>query len=124
MWHASTNLDVACIPPPEPICMLILNIIAMHIYNRGCTVLASCDATAEYPKRKDEEVESLRKKFAGIQADRKEREEAEAVTVAAQLKKTEVSAYLFSSRLSLKILEGLLGAGLSTHEQMDEVRHE
>ncbi|KAI5348416.1 hypothetical protein L3X38_001303 [Prunus dulcis] len=39
----------------------------------------------------DEEVESLRKKFAGIQADRKEREEAEAVKVAAQLKKTEVS---------------------------------
>ncbi|CAB4309119.1 unnamed protein product [Prunus armeniaca] len=59
----------------------------------------------------DEEVESLRKKFAGSQADRKEeREEAEAVKVAAQLKKTKVS--------------GLLGAGLSTHEQMDEVRHE
>ncbi|VVA22171.1 PREDICTED: At1g04910 [Prunus dulcis] len=72
----------------------------------------------------DEEVESLRKKFAGIQADRKEREEAEAVKVAAQLKKTEVSAYLFSSSLSPKILEGLLGAGLSTHEQIDEVRHE
>ncbi|CAB4273432.1 unnamed protein product [Prunus armeniaca] len=74
-------------------------------------------------KQKDEEVESLRKNFAGIQADRKEREEAEAVKVAAQLKKTEVSAYLFSSSLSPKILEGLLGAGLSTHEQMDEVRH-
>ncbi|BBH05292.1 hypothetical protein Prudu_016641, partial [Prunus dulcis] len=55
---------------------------------------------------KDKEVESLRKKFAGIQADRKEREEAEAVKVAAQLKKTEVSAYLFSSSLSPKILEG------------------
>ncbi|ONI01458.1 hypothetical protein PRUPE_6G140900 [Prunus persica] len=66
----------------------------------------------------------LKKKFAGIQADRKEREEAEAVKVAAQLKKTEVSAYLFSSSLSPKILEGLLGEGLSTHEQMNEVRHE
>ncbi|KAI5345028.1 hypothetical protein L3X38_012905 [Prunus dulcis] len=40
---------------------------------------------------KDEEVESLRKKFAGSQADRKEREEAEAMKAAAQLKKTKVS---------------------------------
>ena len=41
--------------------------------------------------QKDEEVESLRKKFAGSQADRKEREEAEAVKVVAQLKKTNIS---------------------------------
>lgn len=87
MWHASTNLDVACIPPPEPIYMLILNIIAMHIYLvkfhrshlflwlfrmigfvnvfclwlylRGCTELASCDAIAEYPKRVKWMVEIL-----------------------------------------------------------------
>ncbi|CAB4269531.1 unnamed protein product [Prunus armeniaca] len=41
--------------------------------------------------QKDEEVESFRKKFAGSQANRKEREEAEAVKVAAQLKKMKVS---------------------------------
>ena len=41
--------------------------------------------------QKDEEVEFWRQKFAGSQADRKEREEAEAVKVAAQLKKTKVS---------------------------------
>ncbi|CAL8996848.1 unnamed protein product [Prunus brigantina] len=34
------------------------------------------------------------------------------------------TAYIFSSSLSPRILEGLLGAGLSTHKQMDEVRHE
>ncbi|KAI5345014.1 PREDICTED: methionine--tRNA ligase [Prunus dulcis] len=44
-----------------------------------------------FKELKDEEVESLRKKFAGSQADRKEREEAEAVKVAAQLKKMKVS---------------------------------
>ncbi|CAB4269529.1 unnamed protein product [Prunus armeniaca] len=44
-----------------------------------------------FKELKDEEVESLRKKSAGSQADRKEREEAEAVKAAAQLKKTKVS---------------------------------
>ncbi|VVA39114.1 PREDICTED: aminoacyl tRNA [Prunus dulcis] len=44
-----------------------------------------------FKELKDEEVESLRKKFAGRQADRKEREEAEAMKAAAQLKKTKVS---------------------------------
>ncbi|PQQ11942.1 putative methionine--tRNA ligase [Prunus yedoensis var. nudiflora] len=44
-----------------------------------------------FKELKYEEVESLRKKFAGSQADRKEREEAEAGKVAAQLKKTKVS---------------------------------
>ncbi|XP_050380407.1 probable methionine--tRNA ligase [Argentina anserina] len=39
----------------------------------------------------DEEVDSLRKKFAGSQADRKERQEAEAVKLAEQLKKSKVS---------------------------------
>ncbi|PQM35406.1 putative methionine--tRNA ligase [Prunus yedoensis var. nudiflora] len=49
---------------------------------------------------KDEEVEFLRKEFAGIQADRKEREEAEAVKVAAQLKKTEAMAWMIIGLLS------------------------
>ncbi|XP_050372237.1 probable methionine--tRNA ligase [Argentina anserina] len=39
----------------------------------------------------DEEVDSLRKKYAGSQADRKERQEAEAVKLAEQLKKSKVS---------------------------------
>ncbi|XP_040368578.1 probable methionine--tRNA ligase isoform X2 [Rosa chinensis] len=39
----------------------------------------------------NDEVDSLRKKFAGSQADRKEREEAEAVKLAEQLKKSKVS---------------------------------
>ncbi|XP_061991378.1 probable methionine--tRNA ligase [Rosa rugosa] len=39
----------------------------------------------------DDEVDSLRKRFAGSQADRKEREEAEAVKLAEQLKKSKVS---------------------------------
>ncbi|XP_050142709.1 probable methionine--tRNA ligase isoform X4 [Malus sylvestris] len=45
-----------------------------------------------FKELKDEEVEFWRQKFAGSQADRKEREEAEAIKVAAQLKKTKVSA--------------------------------
>lgn len=44
-----------------------------------------------FKELKDEEVEFWRQKFAGSQADRKEREEAEAIKVAAQLKKTKVS---------------------------------
>ncbi|XP_068317687.1 probable methionine--tRNA ligase isoform X2 [Pyrus communis] len=44
-----------------------------------------------FKELKDEEVEFWRQKFAGSQADRKEREEAEAAKVAAQLKKTKVS---------------------------------
>ncbi|KAM1049779.1 hypothetical protein ACFX11_031847 [Malus domestica] len=44
-----------------------------------------------FKELKDEEVEFWRQKFAGSQADRKEREEAEAIRVAAQLKKTKVS---------------------------------
>lgn len=39
----------------------------------------------------DDEVDFLRKKFAGSQADRKEREEAEAVKLAEQLKKSKLS---------------------------------
>ncbi|KAM1002118.1 hypothetical protein ACFX2C_002584 [Malus domestica] len=44
-------------------------------------------AGASEHEGKDEEVEFRRQKFAGSQADRKEREEAEAVMVAAQLQK-------------------------------------
>lgn len=45
--------------------------------------------------QKDEEVEFYRKKFAGSQADRIIRAEAEAENVAEQLKKTKVSGVLF-----------------------------
>lgn len=41
--------------------------------------------------QKDEEVEFYRKKFAGSQADRTVRAEAEAENVAGQLKKTKLS---------------------------------
>ncbi|CAN1334377.1 Probable methionine--tRNA ligase [Linum perenne] len=44
-----------------------------------------------FKELKDEEVEFYRSKFAGSQADRLERAEAEAVKVAAQLKKTKIS---------------------------------
>ncbi|KAK9942897.1 hypothetical protein M0R45_008540 [Rubus argutus] len=44
-----------------------------------------------FKELKDDEVDFLRKKFAGSQADRKEREEAEAVKLAEQLKKSKVS---------------------------------
>ncbi|XP_031262295.1 probable methionine--tRNA ligase [Pistacia vera] len=44
-----------------------------------------------FKELKDEEVEEFRKKFAGSQADRIIREEAEAAKIAAQLKKTKVS---------------------------------
>ncbi|PQQ19330.1 hypothetical protein Pyn_12399 [Prunus yedoensis var. nudiflora] len=43
------------------------------------------------------------KKFVGSQADRKEREEVEAVNVAAQLKKTKISG--LPTSLSILILE-------------------
>ncbi|KAL2983005.1 hypothetical protein AAZX31_12G017500 [Glycine max] len=46
---------------------------------------------------KDEEVEFYRKKFAGSQADRIVRAEAEAQNVAEQLKKTKVSGLLFTT---------------------------
>ncbi|KAK9933167.1 hypothetical protein M0R45_020372 [Rubus argutus] len=44
-----------------------------------------------FKELKDDEVDSLRKKFAGSQADRKEREEAEAVKLAEQFKISKVS---------------------------------
>lgn len=50
--------------------------------------------------QRDEEVESFRKKFAGSQADRIVRAEAEAEKIAEQLKKTKVSGcILYSSRI-------------------------
>ncbi|CAN6555628.1 unnamed protein product [Malus baccata var. baccata] len=57
---------------------------------------------------KDEEVEFRRQKFAGSQADRKEREEAETVMVAAQLQKTNVSVGLISALASLLKLRSIL----------------
>ncbi|KAM6565373.1 hypothetical protein CsatA_024501 [Cannabis sativa] len=44
-----------------------------------------------FKELKDEEVESFRQRFAGSQADRVERAEAEAVKVAQQLKKTKIT---------------------------------
>lgn len=50
-----------------------------------------------YCWQKNEEVESFRERFAGSQADRMERAEAEAVKVAEQLRKTKVSGYIWFS---------------------------
>lgn len=46
-------------------------------------------------EQKDEELEGYKNKFAGSQADRIIRAEAEAENVAEQLKKTEVSGVIF-----------------------------
>ncbi|BFG25402.1 hypothetical protein CerSpe_116760 [Prunus speciosa] len=54
-------------------------------------------------KELKDEVEFLRKKFVGSQADRKEREEVEAVKVAAQLKKMKIPG--LPTSLSILILE-------------------
>lgn len=45
--------------------------------------------------QKDEEVEFFRQKFAGSQADRKLKEEADAKIVAEQLKKTKLAGLKF-----------------------------
>ena len=51
--------------------------------------------------QKDEDVEFFREKFAGSQADRIVKAEAEAKKIAEQLKKTKVSGYFY---LSLSLL--------------------
>lgn len=54
--------------------------------------------------QKDEEVEFYRKKFAGSQADRIVRAEAEAEKVAEQLKKTKVSGLFVSLSNGRRVL--------------------
>lgn len=59
--------------------------------------------------QKEEEVDFYRKKFAGSQADRIIRAEAEAENVAAQLKKTKISGVLFHPfLLSVLSFEGTI----------------
>lgn len=52
----------------------------------------------------DKDVESFRQKFAGSQADRIVKAEAEAKQITEQLKKAKVSGYSFKNKIDLMIL--------------------
>jgi hypothetical protein len=61
--------------------------------------------------QKDEEVEFFRQKFAGSQADRKLKEEADAKLVAEQLKKTKLTGFeiLYLNHFVISFIFLLLG---------------